>query len=189
MKLIVGLGNPDSKYQGTRHNVGWLVVDKLATDKNLTWAFNKNFNAFMAKSLDYYLVKPNTYMNNSGVAVQKIMNYYHLLPQDKDHKTIARSNVVDSLTVIHDDLDIALGAYKISTGGSSGGHNGVQSIIEKIATPNFTRVRLGLAGPLLNRARQSIFPGAVARFVLKRLTKEEVSLLNEAINQALKAIT
>lgn len=174
MKLIVGLGNPDTKYQGARHNTGWLAVEQLAGELNLTWNFNKSFNAWLAKSSDYYLVKPATYMNNSGEAVQKILSYYHLAPTD--------------LIVIHDDLDIALGSYKIVTGGSSGGHYGIQSIIERLKTPNFTRIRLGIATPILDKARKSIWPGAVGRFVLKRFAKDELPLLNEAITKALKTI-
>jgi PTH1 family peptidyl-tRNA hydrolase len=174
MKIIVGLGNPDSKYQGARHNTGFMAVEQLAGELNLTWNFDKSFNAWLAKSADYYLVKPATYMNNSGEAVQKILSYYKLTPAD--------------LIVIHDDLDIALGAYKIVTGGSSGGHYGVQSIIEHLKTPNFTRVRLGIATPILDKARKSIFPGAVGRFVLKRFPKDELPLLNETIAKVLKTI-
>lgn len=184
MKIIVGLGNPGSKHQDTRHNVGFMAIDKLATQKNLTWHNAKDFNALIAKGLDYYLVKPTTYMNNSGAAVQKIMTYYHLLPQTTD----SQADLTHSLTVIHDDLDINLGSYKISVSGGGGGHNGVKSIIEHLGTPNFTRLRLGVATPALDKARQSILPGAVARFVLKRFGKEEVPLLNEAISKALKTI-
>lgn len=188
MKLIVGLGNPDKKYDGTRHNTGFMAVDKLAADKNLTWTTNQNFNAQVAKGLDYYLVKPLTYMNNSGDAVQKVMAYYHLLPTDSKGKLKAKSDLTDSLIVIHDDLDIALGSYKYSTGGSSGGHNGIQSIINNLGTNNFSRLRLGLATDTLTKARKSIFPNAVARFVLKKFPASELTLLNQAIDQALKTI-
>lgn len=175
MKLIVGLGNPDEKYQGTRHNVGFMAVDQLASEFGLTWTFNKSFKAFVAKDANYCLAKPTTYMNNSGEAVQKILSYYHLTPDD--------------LVVIHDDLDIPLGTYKTSTNSSSGGHNGVQSIIERIGTSKFTRLRIGLSGPVLDKTRNSIFPGAVSRFVLKRFSKEEWPAVEEAITNALKTIS
>ncbi len=188
MKIIVGLGNPDKKYEGTRHNAGFMAIDRLAQEQNLAWHFDKNFNAQIAKGFDAYLVKPLSYMNASGEVVQKIMAYYHLLPQDHKGKVAGNANLADSLVVIHDDLDIALGSYKLSTGGSAAGHNGIKSIIESLGTPNFTRLRLGVATPNLDKARRSIFPNAVARFVLKKFPAEEKSLLESAINQGLKAI-
>lgn len=186
MKIIVGLGNPGKKYNHTRHNAGFAAIDRLAQIKNLDWRLDKNFQAEIAKGLDCYLVKPTTYMNNSGTAVQKIMAYYHLLPLDNRQKVVAKANLVDSLVVIHDDLDIALGAYKYSTGGSAGGHNGVQSIIEALGTNNFGRLRLGLATEELARKRKSIWPNAVANFVLKKFSKAEQPLLDAAINGGLK---
>jgi PTH1 family peptidyl-tRNA hydrolase len=188
MKLIVGLGNPDAKYQLTRHNAGFMAVDKLAELKNLEWRFNKTFNAQIAKGLDCYLVKPMTYMNNSGEAVQKIMTYYDLLPLNSKNKVEAKADLTASLTVLCDDLDIKLGAYKIATTGSAAGHNGVQSIINQLNTPNFTRIRLGVATEKLDKCRHSIFPNSVARFVLKKFPASEKKLLDQAIDKALENI-
>ena len=184
MKIIVGLGNPDKKYDNTRHNLGFKAVERLAAEQGLTWHEEKSFNALVAKGLDAYFVKPLTYMNNSGQAVQKIMNYYHLLPEQKNPQV----DLNGLLTVIHDDLDIELGQYKFSTGGSAGGHNGVQSIIEALGTGNFSRLRIGVASEKLARARHSLIPGGVARFVLKRLPKAEQTLTDEAITQGLKLL-
>ena len=172
MKIIVGLGNPDKKYENTRHNVGWLAVDQLAASAGLTWRAQKNFNALIAKGDDCLLVKPLTYMNQSGASVQKILNYYQLTPDD--------------LTVIHDDLDIALGSYKYSRNSSSAGHYGVQSIINVLGTANFNRLRLGLATAELQRRRKSIWPNAVGRWVLKKFPAPEKPLIDTAIEEALK---
>ena len=188
MKIIVGLGNPDTKYQGTRHNVGFMAVDQLAANDNLTWQFDKNFNALIAKGFDYYLVKPQTYMNNSGQAVQKIMAYYHLLVTNGKGRVKTDANLSDKLTVIHDDLDIALGSYKYSTDGSSAGHYGVKSIMDALGTANFGRLRLGLATEELQRRRHSLWPNAVGRWVLKKFPPAEKNLLESAIDQALKQL-
>jgi PTH1 family peptidyl-tRNA hydrolase len=188
MKIIVGLGNPDSKYEGSRHNLGFLAVERLAETNGLPWHFDKNFNALVAKGFDYYLVKPQTYMNNSGQAVQKIMAYYHLLPVSDKGKVMPNANLADSLTVIHDDLDIALGFYKYVTGGSAGGHYGVQSIIDALGTADFGRLRLGIATAELQRRRKSLWPNAVGRFVLKKLPAEEKALAEQTVAKALSAI-
>lgn len=184
MKLIVGLGNPDTKYQNTRHNVGFMAVDTLADQAGLDWRLDKQFNAYIAKGADYFLVKPATYMNNSGQAVRKIMAYYHLLPDKQTND----ADLTAQLTVIHDDLDIALGKHKIAINGSAAGHNGVQSIINHLNTARFIRLRLGIASPALDKARHSIFPGAVARFVLKKFPDAEQKIINDTLRQALNAI-
>jgi PTH1 family peptidyl-tRNA hydrolase len=182
MKIIVGLGNPGKKYNLTRHNAGFMAVEEIAREKNLTWQLDKKLEAEMAKGGDLILVKPTTFMNESGRAVQKILAYYNLAPQ------IPNANLKDVLVVIHDDLDLNLGAYKIATGSQSAGHHGLDSIMKILNTKNFTRVRLGLATENLQRARKSILPGAVARFVLKRFPASEQKIILETINQSKQAI-
>ncbi len=173
MKIIAGLGNPDKKYLSTRHNVGFLVVDKLAELRNLTWQTNKDWNLMMAKGMDYILVKPLTYMNNSGDAVRKIMDYYNLMPAKIDVTT----DLSESLVVIHDDMDIKLGEYKFAIGSSSAGHNGINSIIEVLGTKNFARLRVGIATPDLEKYRHSLLGNRAHKFVLNNFPAEEKSII------------
>ena len=140
MLLIVGLGNPEEKYAGTRHNVGFYFVDKLKEEFSAQggpatgWEFNKKFKAEISKGKikdqEIILVKPQTFMNLSGEAVREILGFYKLTPAD--------------IIVIHDDLDIVVGKYKIATDSSSAGHNGVQNIIDNLGTQKFKRVRIGV---------------------------------------------
>lgn len=139
MKLIVGLGNPRKEYENTRHNVGFEIIEKIRSDWDFSqWEFNKKFNAeistgdYKLKTTNYKLLlaKPQTFMNLSGRAVQAILTFYKLTPDD--------------IIVIHDDLDIPVGKYKIATDSSSAGHNGVENIIEKLGTQKFKRIRVGI---------------------------------------------
>lgn len=137
--MIIGLGNPGEKYAGTRHNVGFDFLDQLKDAWNFPeWEFNKKFNAEVSAG-DYQpqttnhkliLVKPQTFMNLSGEAVRALLNFYKLTPDD--------------ILVIHDDLDIALGKYKVATDSSAAGHNGVQNIIDQLGTQKFKRIRIGI---------------------------------------------
>lgn len=167
MKIILGLGNPGEKYILTRHNVGFFLVDKIKEKYAFPdFAFNKNFNAEIAKGkiadTEIILAKPQTFMNLSGKATQAILSFYKLTSDD--------------LLVIHDDLDIALGKYKIATDSSSAGHNGVQDIIEKIGTQKFRRVRIGIG--------QETDGTPVCRlgahdFVLQKFPLEEMAALDQ----------
>jgi len=174
MKIIVGLGNPDKKYLTTRHNVGFMVVDKLAVVRGLSWQTNTQWSLMLAKGTDYILVKPLTYMNSSGLAVRKIMDYYDLMPEKVDVTT----NLSDSLVIVHDDLDIKLGEYKFALGASSAGHNGVNSIIEVLGTKNFARLRVGIATPELEKYRHSILGNRAHAFVLKNFHADEKKLID-----------
>ncbi len=147
MKLIVGLGNPGEKYEKTRHNLGFMIVEHFLKDfqsaKNTLWEDSKKFKSeisqieWQRRSLhsgqalieQVMLVKPKTYMNNSGLAVQLLTTYYKLLTTD--------------IWIIHDDIDLPLGSMKIRFGGASAGHHGVESIMEKLGTDKFWRFRMG----------------------------------------------
>ncbi len=137
MKLIVGLGNPGSEYAKTRHNVGFMLIDALAEHLNVN-LWKDKFNAQIAETRigteKILLVKPQTYMNNSGEAVGLLMRWYKLKPED--------------IIVAHDDMDISAGAIRIRKKGSSGGHNGIKSLISHVGSENFARVRLGIGRPL-----------------------------------------
>ncbi|WP_419764225.1 MAG: aminoacyl-tRNA hydrolase [Arcobacter sp.] len=165
MFLIVGLGNPGTKYENNRHNVGFLVIDEIA--KNLTTSnINKsNFNADVLKSPNELLVKPTTYMNNSGQSVHAIKEYYKLS--------------LDDIIVIHDDLDLPFGAVKFKIGGGHGGHNGLRSIDSHIGNM-YIRIRIGIGKP---ESKED-----VANYVLSDFSKEELNKLEGIISHTIKAI-
>jgi len=133
MKLIVGLGNPGKKYQKSRHNVGFILLDKFAADNNLKWGKSERFDSEIIEYDDKLLVKPQTFMNNSGDAVSKLVNFYKIFP--------------DNLIIIHDDVDLPLGSVKKQKGKNSAGHHGVEDIIEKLGTKDFWRIRVGIGKP------------------------------------------
>jgi len=135
MKLIVGLGNPGAQYAQTRHNVGFRVLDALASQRN--WRWERRGRAMLSTGTigteKVILVKPLTYMNNSGEAVGELLRWYKLQPDD--------------LLVIYDDLDLAIGRVQLKAGGSAAGHNGASSIIHHLHTNMFPRLRVGIGKP------------------------------------------
>ncbi|MFA5131565.1 MAG: aminoacyl-tRNA hydrolase [Patescibacteria group bacterium] len=147
MKIIVGLGNPGEQYKNTRHNIGWLALDYLLGD--VKWQDSKKFNALIHEDGANIYVKPQTYMNNSGSAVQKILNYYKLLPKNFGLISKKDADLGADLFVIQDDLDLDFGQLKIATDSTSAGHRGIQSIIDHLKTKKFTRLRLGIKNELL----------------------------------------
>lgn len=135
--LIAGLGNPGKQYEGTRHNMGFMVADVLAARWQVNWSDHKGL-AVIGKSLmhldgkqwKFFLAKPLTFMNSSGSAIASISSYYQI---DPDH-----------IIIIHDDMDLDFGRIKVKSGGSAGGHNGIRSIDRSLNTPNYARVRMGV---------------------------------------------
>lgn len=168
-KLIVALGNPGDKYKNSRHNAAWLLIDEIL--KNETWQTDKKFRALILKKSNTLFLKPLTYMNLSGESVISALSYYHLIPRKLKFFTKKNSDLSEVLTIIHDDLDIELGSYKVSIDRNSGGHKGVNSIIQKTATKNFTRIRLGIKTPSL----KTIIPAD--KFVLQNFSPEELNQL------------
>jgi len=175
MKIIVGLGNPGEQYKNTRHNIAWLYLDYLLGP--VKWSENKKWAALTHETDGFLYVKPLSFMNNSGQVVQKILNYYKLLPKNFGLLLKKESDLTNELIVIHDDLDIPFGKYKTASDSSSAGHRGVQSIINYLKTKNFYRFRLGIANDLL---RNQIPP---EKFVLQKFNKEEKEKLNEIFSQ------
>ena len=165
MHLIIGLGNIGEDYLLTRHNVGFMVIDEMT--KNLTTAnINKsNFQSTLLKSGYDLFSKPTTYMNNSGVAVHSIMEYYKI--------------DIEDIIVIHDDLDLPFGTVKYKIGGGHGGHNGLKSIDSHIGK-EYVRVRIGIGKPQ-DKAN-------VANYVLSNFSKEELNKLQDIITHTIKAI-
>lgn len=176
MNIIVGLGNPGKEYEKTRHNAGFLGVDALVKAQGGIWEMNKKFQAEIAKCGDTLYVKPLTFMNESGKSVQAVLSFYKLLPGKIGPFKPKDSELSEVLTVIHDDLDIALGKFKISTDSRSAGHNGVQSIIDHLKTKKFRRIRLGIMGDK---------PAAMAGrdYVLQRFNEEEMAMIKRCIDE------
>lgn len=133
MKLIVGLGNPGAKYDGTRHNIGFAVVDRLSrelSDHEVSWEKSEKHKALICRIGDVLLVKPSTFVNESGLAVGSLVVFYKLTPDD--------------VWVIHDDIDLPLGKIRIRQQGGTAGHHGVESIMKTIKSDTFVRFRLGV---------------------------------------------
>lgn len=170
MKMIVGLGNPGKKYEQTKHNIGFAVVDQLAREQQVT--FKKN--PFEAEVADFFvngekilLVKPQTFMNESGRAVGPLMTYYGIYPEE--------------LLVVYDDLDLQIGKIRLRQKGSAGGHNGIKSIIAHLNSQVFNRIKVGIGRPKGNQT--------VVQHVLNPFDKEDSKLIQEAIDQAVEAAT
>jgi len=181
MQIIVGLGNPGKKYKLTRHNIGFMAVDALAERLGLTWQNNKKFLAEIAKDNDIILVKPLTFMNNSGQAVQGILSFYKLLPKKFGLLTAKDADLSSVLTVIHDDLYIDLGKYKISLNSRSAGHKGVESIIDRLKTKKFTRVRIGIKTNNLEKIPPE-------KFVLQNFANQEKEIIDQLILKIIEKI-
>jgi peptidyl-tRNA hydrolase, PTH1 family len=175
MKIIVGLGNPGEKYEWTRHNAGFMAVDAWAQKHQAGWTQNRKFNALTCEIPGYTLVKPLTFMNNSGMSVRALMSFYKLLPKLAFFR-LAESDLSDTLTVIHDDIDIELGKYKIAAGSGSAGHRGVESIISHLKTKNFRRVRIGIRTELTEKI-------PTEKFVLQRFGREEYGVIKDLIEK------
>ena len=183
MKIIIGLGNPGKEYENTRHNIGFFFVDKLRELWNFSdWEFNKKFNAEISKSIyelrtknqELLLAKPATYMNLSGEAVQAILTFYKLTPDD--------------IIVIHDDLDIAVGKYKIATDSSSAGHNGVQNIIDTLGTQKFKRIRIGIGTEASTEDSAEKCRLGAHDYVLDKFSEEEVEQIKKIFEDILSEI-
>jgi len=158
MKLLIGLGNPGQKYENTRHNLGFIFLDKLREKWSLSeFRLENKFAAEISQgefsSEKIILAKPQNFMNLSGEAVKKIMTFYKI-------------NIED-LLIIHDDIDILLGKYKLATDSTSAGHNGVQNIIDQLSTKKFARLRIGIKTENENQIETS-------DFVLGKLLPEEM---------------
>ncbi|MBI3385677.1 aminoacyl-tRNA hydrolase [Candidatus Gottesmanbacteria bacterium] len=180
MKLIVGLGNPGEKYASTRHNIGFMVVEHLAHElggKAILWHEEAKHHALIARTADVLLVKPTTFMNASGVAVASVANYYKIAPSD--------------IWAIHDDLDLPIGKIRIRTGGSSAGHNGIESIMREIKTDTFTRFRLGIGRGMEGEKRSSnknFHRRFVIDFVLSKFRSGEAGELKHMVKHGAEAV-
>lgn len=167
MKLIVGLGNPGPEYEGTRHNIGFEVLDTLAEDLDVRISrsgYDGLYARYVKDGETVLLLKPQTYMNLSGRSVKAALDYYKIMPSD--------------LVVVSDDLALEPGALRLREKGSSGGHKGLQSIIESIGTTEFKRIRIGVGEPDRD----------VVDYVLGRPDPDDREAIDRALDAAVMAI-
>ena len=173
MKIIAGLGNPGAEYANTPHSVGFEVLDAFAAAVGAEWEFKKSFKALLARGTfageRVLLVKPQTFMNLSGEAVQPVVRYHNCTAAD--------------LIVVQDDIDLAAGRLRIRKGGSCGGHNGVRNIIERIGTQDFARVKIGVG-----KDRANVIGHVLGKFspAMRRMMDETVAAAAAA---ALKTVS
>lgn len=167
MKIIAGLGNPGLKYQNTRHNAGFMVMDRLADRLGLEFTqqkFSSEFARGRVGSEDVILLKPQTYMNDSGLAIRQCLDFYKASPED--------------VIIIYDDVDLPVGKIRIRQKGSAGGHNGIKSIIHCMFTNEFDRIRVGVG-------KDAQIP--MISWVLGKFPAEQEKDLNSALDQASEA--
>ena len=158
-----------------------MAVDALTIKLGLNWENNKKFKAELAKNDSVILVKPQDFMNNSGQAVASVLSYYKLLPKKLGLIKTANADLSEILTVIHDDLDIELGKFKVSIDSRSAGHRGVESIISHLKTKNFKRIRIGIKTPTLENIPAD-------KFVLIKFNDEELKMIDTIVPTALNEI-
>lgn len=170
MKLIVGLGNIGDKYVFTRHNAGFMLIDSIAINNNLSFRENSRLKSLMTNLRngvdDYLLIKPTTFMNLSGEAVRAVMDYYKI--------------PVEDVLIVYDDLSLEIGKIRFRANGSDGGHNGIKSVIQHLGTKDVARLKIGI-GPQPN------IPSEV--FVLQNFSKEELETLKTTLIKAKDGIS
>jgi PTH1 family peptidyl-tRNA hydrolase len=163
IKLLVGLGNPGKQYDKTRHNVGFLFLDKLVASCREDWSDQAKFlgctSVVNINNRDIRLLKPMTYMNESGRSVIAVVKYFNMS--------------VDDVLVVHDDLELCVGEWKVKYSGGHGGHNGVRSIQANLGGADFHRIRLGIGRPAVGKS--------VADYVLSQSSSDEYEKIQEAI--------
>lgn len=177
MYYVVGLGNPGDKYHNTRHNVGWLVLDRFVTACGLPQPFTSSkyagrISEGVLDGKEIVLLYPDTYMNKSGRAVQK------LVPKTE----------VANLIIVHDDIDLPVGEVKVSQDRGAGGHNGVASIINSMNNKGFIRVRVGVAGKTIFGNTKRPEGSRLPKYVLSEFKKREMSELDSALETAVVAV-
>lgn len=164
-KLIVGLGNPGNEYADTRHNIGFMVLNELAKQEGVEFRLANEHKAEIAELSGGILLKPQTFMNLSGQSVASYANYFKIKPEN--------------IWIISDDLDLPLGQIRVRDTGSSGGHNGLKSIISSLGTEDFYRVRLGIS----QVGEEHIEPEA-SIFVLDKFSSREQEPLSKSVSLA-----
>jgi len=172
MILIVGLGNPGTKYKKTRHNIGFRILDEFQNENNFpNFEFSKKFNSLISDGIirkkTILLAKPQTFMNNSGISVKRLMNFYKIKSSD--------------IIVVHDDIDLVFGTTKLSERRGSAGHKGAESIIKELGTKDFIRLRVGIRDKKLKHKNTE-------KYVLERFTEQEEQGLKKIIKQSSESL-
>lgn len=165
IRLVAGLGNPGPEYERTRHNVGFMVLDRLAADWRLHWERSAKWGAYWTKAEQVLLVKPITYMNRSGTPVAAVSQFYKIAPEE--------------ILAVFDDMALPLGRLRLRPDGGTGGHNGLDSIIATLGSEQIPRLRLGIGNPPLAGATD---------YVLGRFFEEELPVVEKAIERAAEAV-
>jgi len=172
---LIGLGNPGKKYAKSRHNIGFLLLESFSKKYNSNFLLRDKLKCscseFKIKDSTYRLFLPNTFMNNSGDAVRAIVDWYKIN--------------LDQLFIIVDDKDLPLGKIRFRKKGSSGGHNGLKSIIEKLQTKNFNRIRIGIGSP---QSIQGIDNFNTNSYVLGNISKKERSILDKVYDRIIESL-
>lgn len=168
--MIVGLGNPGSKYNHTKHNVGFMAIDRIVNDIDIKFTEDKNFKALVGSTFinheKVYFVKPTTFMNNSGIAVKALSIYFNI--------------AIEDLIVIYDDLDMEVGKIRFRQKGSAGGHNGIKSIITHLGSQEFDRIKIGIGRPPKGMA--------VINHVLGQFNTEDSITISLILDKVVKAV-
>jgi len=169
MYLIVGLGNPEPEYSKTRHNMGFDVVNRVATSQDIAIAKHKFKGIYGEGRIgeeDIILLKPQTYMNLSGVCIKRYMDFFNIEPKN--------------LIVVYDDMDTSKGTIRIRKKGTGGSHNGMKSIVEELGTTEFARIRVGIGRP--------IYKDDIINYVIRKIGQEEYTILETGIEKAKEAV-
>jgi PTH1 family peptidyl-tRNA hydrolase len=165
--LIVGLGNPGTRYEGTRHNAGFRWVDAIAARAKAQWKKEAKFSGWVSKveegGRSFWLLKPSTYMNESGRSVGALLRFFHIEP--------------NAMLIVHDELDLPPGTVKLKLGGGTGGHNGLEDIVAHLGTKDFWRLRIGIGHP----GHKDL----VADYVLHEARREEQALIDPPFERSL----
>ena len=175
-KFIIGLGNPGKEYIKNRHNIGFLLIDNFSEKYDSKFTLKNKLKSWYSEikinDLTYRLFKPNTFMNNSGEAVRAIMDWYKI--------------DLDQLFVIVDDIDLPLGKIRFRKKGSSGGHNGLKDIINKLQTENFNRIKIGIGAPPVNEKNNNY---NTISHVLGNISSKEVLTLDKVYKKLIESLT
>ena len=172
---LIGLGNPGKKYSKSRHNIGFSVIENLSKKYNSNFLLKNKLKSFCSEfkinDFTYRLFLPNTFMNNSGDAVRAILDWYKIN--------------LDQIFIIVDDKDLPLGKIRFRKKGSSGGHNGLKSIIEKLQTNNFNRIRIGIGSTPLDEEKNN---SNTISYVLGNISQEEKSILDKVFKKVIESL-
>lgn len=166
IRLVAGLGNPGRKYLETRHNVGFMLLDRVAEHLGQSWAEEKKWHTQVFRSGEAYFLKPQTFMNESGKAVAAVTKFYQLAP--------------DQVLIVYDDVDLPLGSLRFRADGSAGGHNGIKSIISHLGTQTFPRLKVGIG--------RSEGAKKMIGHVLGKFESEEQEILEKTLQEAQSAL-